>query len=177
MRQKLTPEEFETFKRNTTYDESKEFNYPGKKHLLKYESLGELHRRKDLIIDKIILQILHDVVCHKKGVNSEVLQFLDEDGETQKRKYSTRVKNPANSVTCFYCKEKFKNDKSLNSHVSKSKGTKCSKLHETSTLPANLEKRKKLLDKEFPCTYCGNRYISQESLDRHVRGVHKKLKQ
>ena len=48
MKNKLTPEEFETCKRKPRiYDEEKDFNYPGKKQLLKFESLGELHRRKD----------------------------------------------------------------------------------------------------------------------------------
>ena len=178
MKTKLTPQEYETFKRKPrNYDEEKEFNYPGKKQLLKFESLGELHRRKDLIIDKIIEQILHDVVCHKKGITSNVLQFVDEEEEQRKRKYSTRAKNPNNSVTCAYCKEKFKNENSLKSHVSKAKGTKCSKIHEHETLPANLEKRQKILAKDFNCKYCGKKYSSHDSMDMHVRGVHKKLKQ
>ena len=66
---------------------------------------------------------------------------------------------------------------SLRSHVRQAKGTKCSRIHETSTLPANLEKRQNILAKELPCKYCGKRYGSQDSMDRHVRGVHKKLKQ
>ena len=75
----------------------------------------------------------------KKGIKSNVLQIVDEDEEKQKWKYWTRAKNPDNSVTCAYCKEKFKNDNSLKSHVSRAKGTKCSRIHEHETLPANLK--------------------------------------
>ena len=123
-------------------------------------------------------QIIHDVVCQSKGVNSRVLYFRDEvEEQPQKRKYPTRTKDPSNTVTCAYCNEKFKNTNSLKSHVSKAKGTQCSIEHATSGKSANLEERKKIEAKKFVCKRCGMRYISQESLDRHVRGVHKKIKQ
>ena len=105
MEKKLTPDEFDNYIHNTPriYDVEKEYQYPGKKQLLKVESIGTTHGKQDLIIDKIMEQILHDVVCHKKGVKSKVLQFRDDEEEQQKRKYSTRNKDPANTVTCAYC--------------------------------------------------------------------------
>ena len=64
MEKKLTHEEFENFIHNTprTYDVEKEYQYPGKKQLLKVESIGTTHGKRDLIIDKIMEQVLHDVV-------------------------------------------------------------------------------------------------------------------
>ena len=148
MEKKLTHEEFDNFIHNTprTYDVEKEYQYPGKNQLLKVERIGATHGKRDLIIDKIMEQVLHDVVCQSKGVTSRVLQFRDEEGEEeqQKRKYSTRTKDPSNKVTCAYCNEKFKNKNSLKSHVSKAKGTKCSRDHATSGLSANLEERQEI---------------------------------
>ena len=117
--------------------------------------------------EKIIMNMALLVKCRSARVCPERL----------KRKYSTRTKDPSNTVTCAYCNEKFKNKNSLKSHVSKAKGTKCSRDHATSGLSANLEERQKIAAKEFVCNTCGKRYISQDSMDRHVRGVHKKIKQ
>ena len=119
--------------------------------------------------------------CHSKilwasnFLACSIQQNENDDHDVQKRNYSSRANNPDSNVTCAYCNVKFKNEGSLRSHVSKAKGTKCSKLHKISGLPAKLERRQEIDAKKFVCDYCGKRYVSQESLDRHVRGGHMKI--
>ena len=90
----------------------------------------------------------------------------------EKKDTTHQEQNPDSNVTCAYCNVKFKNDESLKQHVSKKKNTKCSRLHRTSGLPAKLEKRQEDAAKPHGCKHCGKRFVSQNSMQNHIRKVH-----
>ena len=185
MERKLTPKDFEQYKNRPRnkhglkiYDEEKEYLYPGKAVLRKYENLGEEHKKADLLVDKILEQVLDDVASKVLGEDPRILEFVDDDKFKDKRQYKSRARpnNSDNYVTCAYCLAKFKNYDSLKQHVGKTKNTNCYKLHKVSGLPSSLEMRQKYEAKKFPCPHCGKRYVSEDSLRRHA-GIHANIQQ
>ena len=179
LQQKLSPEEFDSWSNKPTNDnglrfyyEEKEYLYPGKTELRKYERIGDGHRKTDDDIWKITEQILDDVVAKCEGEEHIHLKFEDDEEFREKRNYKSRANNPESNVTCAYCFVKFKNDESLKQHVSKGKNTKCYKKHRLSGLPAKLEKRQEDAKKPLGCDHCGKRYVTKASLQKHITGVH-----
>lgn len=179
LKQKLSPEDFDSWfnrPRNGNglrfYYEEKEYLYPGKKQLRKYERLGDNHRKTDDDIWKITEQILDDVFAKCEGEETTQLQFEDDEEIPEKRKHKSRASNPDSNMTCAYCHAKFKSDGSLKTHVSKGKNTRCYKEHILSGLPAKLEKRQGDAKKPHGCDHCGKRFVKKTSLDSHIKGVH-----
>ena len=183
MEKRLSPEDFQTYKNRPKnqyglriYEEEKEYLYPGKAALKKFEILGEEHEKSDSLIDKTIEQILHDVLTRSLHKKPRTLEYQDDDQFKDKRKYKARARptNSENKFTCAYCLQKFKTYDSLKTHVSKGKNTTCHKMHTVSGQSFVLEIREKNNAKKFPCPHCGKRYVSQDSLRRHA-GVHNNI--
>ena len=130
LQQKLSPEDYDNWLHRPTYEnglrfnyEEKEYHYPGKTHLKKFENLGNKHRKTDDQIWKVIEQLLDDVVATAEGEETADLVFDDEEEFREKRNYTSRARanNPDSKVTCAYCNGKFKTGESLKQHVSKQK--------------------------------------------------------